>query len=216
MKHQSLVNKNIIRKIIDVIFFPLRALFIPEESKFFLTSLRNERFEKVAGFCEGRVLDVGCGRGNLFIKKYIGEDRGIGIDLYEYEGVEIVLKDFIVLPFGNDTFDTLTLIAVGGHIPKCDRDAEFKEFARVLKSGGKLIMTEGEPITQFLTHKWRKFSYLLVGKTDMDSERGMKDDEEFCMPFHDIFHYLNKPPLKFSKRIKFMWGLNNIYIAQKH
>lgn len=210
------MNKNKIRKIIDGIFFPLRALFIPEESQFFLTSLRDERFEKVAGFCEGQVLDVGCGRGNLFIKKYIGEDRGIGIDLYEYEGVEIVIKNLTGLPFGNDTFDTVTLIAVGGHIPKSERDAEFKEIARVLKSEGKLIMTEGEPITQFLTHKWRKFSYSLLKEKDMDSERGMKGDEEFCMPFDEIMFYLNRPPLKFSKRIKFMWGLNNIYIAQKH
>jgi len=208
--------KNKIRKIVNGIFFPLRALFIPEESKFFLTSLRDERFEKVAGFCEGRVLDIGCGRGNLFIKKYVGENLGTGIDVFEYEGVENVIKDLTVLPFESDTFDTVTLIAVGGHIPKGDREKEFHEFARVLKSGGKLIMTEGEPVTQFLTHKWRKFSYSLLKEKDMDSERGMKDDEEFCMPFGEIMYYLNEPPLKFSSRIKFMWGLNNIYIAQKH
>ncbi|MFA5792097.1 MAG: class I SAM-dependent methyltransferase [Candidatus Paceibacterota bacterium] len=209
------MNKNKIRKIIDGIFFPLRALFIPEESKFFLTSLRDERFEKVAGFCEGKVLDVGCGKSNLFIKNYIGTDRGVGIDVYEYEGVEIVIKDLTVLPYGNDTFDTVTLIAVGGHIPKACRDAEFREFARVVKSGGKLIMTEREPITQFLTHKWRKFSYSLVGKKDMDSERGMEDDEDYCMPKSEIMEYLNQHPLKLLRKIGFMWGLNNIYIAQK-
>ncbi len=50
---------------------------------------------------------------------------------------------------------------------------------------------------------------------NMDSERGMKNYEEFCMSFDEMIYYLNKPSLKFSKRIKFMWGLNNIYIAQK-
>lgn len=208
-------QRNLMRKIIDEIFFPVRALFIPEESKFFLTSLRDERFEKVAAFCEGRVLDVGCGKGNLFVKNHIGIDKGVGIDVFEYEGVEKVIRDLTNLPFEDEFFNTVTLIAVGGHIPKTLREKEFMEFVRVLKPGGRLIMTEGEPITQFLTHKWRKFSYSLLGEKDMDSERGMKEDEEYCMPYHEIMYYLNKPPMRFLRRVKFMWGLNNIYIAQK-
>lgn len=208
-------QRNLMRKIIDEIFFPVRALFIPEESKFFLTSLRDERFEKVAAFCEGRVLDVGCGKGNLFVKNHIGIDKGVGIDVFEYEGVEKVIRDLTNLPFEDEFFNTVTLIAVGGHIPKTLREKEFMEFVRVLKPGGRLIMTEGEPITQFLTHKWRKFSYSFLGKKDMDSERGMKEDEEYCMPYHEIMYYLNKPPMRFLRRVRFMWGLNNIYIAQK-
>jgi ubiquinone/menaquinone biosynthesis C-methylase UbiE len=119
------------------------------------------------------------------------------------------------LPFVDNTFDTVTLIAVWGHIPQHVRVGEFAEIARVLKPGGRLIMTEGEPITQTVDHLWRHFSYALLGKKDMDSERGMEDDEQYCMPLKEIIGYLNTHPLQFSLRKKFMWGLNNIYIAIK-
>jgi len=49
----------------------------------------------------------------------------------------------------------------------------------------------------------------------MDSERGMDEEEEYCMPMQELLSYLNTPPLKFKKRKRFMWGLNNIYIAEK-
>ncbi len=201
------------QKVIDTVFFPIRALFIPEESYLGLTSLRDERMEEVAKEISGYTLDIGCGRNNLFIKNFI--QNGIGIDVYEYEGVDNVVKDMTKLPFDDETFDSVTLIAVGGHIPKKDRVAEFKEIARVLKYGGKLVLTEGEPITQTIGHIYREFSYKLMGKVDMDNERGMEHDEEFCMPYDELIGYLNTPPLKFIKRRKFMWGLNNIYIAKK-
>jgi ubiquinone/menaquinone biosynthesis C-methylase UbiE len=209
------IKRNFFRIILDDLFFPVRALFLPENGNFFLTSLRDERFEQVAKYCKGRVLDVGCGRGNLFINNYIGIENGVGIDVFEYDGVENIIKDLTKLPFGDNSFDSITLIAVGGHIPKNVRSQEFSELARVLKPGGNLIMTEGEPITQFLTHKWRHFSYSLLGKKDMDTERGMEDDEEYCMPLPEIVRYLNTSPLKFIKKSKFMWGLNNIYVASK-
>ncbi len=201
------------QKVIDTVFFPIRALFIPEESYLGLTSLRDERMEEVAKEISGYTLDIGCGRNNLFIKNFI--KNGIGIDIYEYEGVDNVVKDMTKLPFDDETFDSVTLIAVGGHIPKKDRVAEFKEIARVLKYGGKLVLTEGEPITQTIGHIYREFSYKLMGKVDMDNERGMEHDEEFCMPYDELIGYLNTTPLKFIKRRKFMWGLNNIYIAKK-
>ncbi|MFA5792107.1 MAG: class I SAM-dependent methyltransferase [Candidatus Paceibacterota bacterium] len=203
-----------LKKIIDNILFPIKALFVSEESISFLTSLRDERFQKVAVFCSGKVLDIGCGRGSLFINRFIGKENGIGIDVFEYEGVENVIKDLANLPYQDNSFDTVTLIAVGGYIPRNKREMEFSEFVRVLKSGGKLIMTEGERFTQLIGHKWRRFSLSLVGRVDMDSERGM-EEEEYCMPYDEIVKYLNTSPLKLIHRKKFMWGLNNIYIAVK-
>ena len=207
--------RNAPQVIVDKLFFPFRALFIPEENRFGLTSLREERFELVAKHSTGRVLDIGCGKDNLFTKNWLDHPGSVGIDVYSYDGVEHVHKDMTNLPFSDNSFDTVTLIAVGGHIPQSARIAEFVEIARVLKPGGTLLMTEGEPITQTLDHLWRHFSYALVGKKDMDSERGMEEDEQYCMPFQEILGYLNTPPLRLVKHEKFMWGLNNIYVAKK-
>ena len=169
----------------------------------------------MAVHCRGRVLDVGCGKNNLFVKKYIGMENGVGIDVFPYEGIDLLVEDMCSLPFTDEEFDTVCLIAIGGHIPKSKRVDEFKEFARVLKPGGRLIMTEGEPVTQTLNHIWRHYSMKLVGRHRMDSERGMDEVEEYCMPFSEIMGYLNTPPLEFEERLRFQWKLNNIYMALK-
>ncbi len=200
--------------IIDNLFFPLRALFAPENSLLGLTSLRDERMEIVARQTFGKTLDIGCGPGNIFIKNWTNSDS-VGIDVFPYDGVELVHEDMTNLPFEGESFDTVTLIAVGGHIPQHLRVKEFIEISRVLRLGGKLIMTEGEPVTQTIGHLWRHFSFSLIGKKDMDTERGMMEDEQYCMPYHEILKYLNTKPLELVLHNKFMWGLNNIYVAKK-
>lgn len=202
-------------KILDTIFFPLRALFLGEQGAWGLSSIRDERMRMVARYCQGRVLDIGCGPGNLFVSKWLAGWDAVGVDVYPYEGVELVVEDMTHLPFGDEEFDTVTLIAVGGHIPRHKRAAEFQEFARVLRPGGRLLMTEGEPVTQFLRHKWLQFYLGLQGRQDMDTCRGMAEDEEYCMPRQEIFKNLNTPPLRLVARKRFMWGLNNLYIARK-
>lgn len=187
-----------------------------EEGMWGLSSLRDERFRLVARHCKGRVLDVGCGRGNLFVRDHLDAASGsIGVDVFPYDGVECVVEDPLHLPFDNASFDTITLIAVGGHIPQDKRAEEFKEVSRVLKPGGLLLFTEGEPLSQTFSHLWRHYLYKLVGKTDMDSERGMVEGEQYCMPCAEIKRYLNTSPLQLITRKKFMWGLNTLYICQK-
>lgn len=134
----SKIHPSPIEKIVNSLLFPIRALFMLDESKCGLTSLREERMRTVAKYCKGKVLDIGCGPGNLFINKFIGSKDGIGIDIYPYKGVGVIVDDMTKLPFDDCSFDTITLIAVGGHIPKSKRDAEFQEFARILKEGGFL------------------------------------------------------------------------------
>lgn len=185
------------------------------EGKLGLSSLREERMRAVAKHCRGRTLDVGCGPGNLFINDFIGAEHGLGVDVFAYPGVGAVVEDPTRMPFPDASFDTITLIAVGGHIPKSKRVAEFAELARLLSPGGRLILTEGEPVTQFLTHKWAELYGRVRGEADMDSVRGMEFDEEYCMPRQELLRYLDTPPLRFTARHRFMWGLNNVYIAEK-
>ena len=193
------------------ILFPIRLLFCSTESKFGLKSIREERMEYVNKFCFGKVLDIGCGPNNLFIKDYVGDKNGVGVDVFEYEGVKHIIKDTSKFPFKDNSFDTITLIAVGGHIPKEQRLAEFKEIARMLAPKGRLIMTEGEPISQWLYHKYLHFRY---GDEDMDSQRGGQD-EELCMPKKEIMQYFNTNGLGYEMKTRFMWGLIPVYFARK-
>jgi len=151
------VKRSKLGKIYDSIGFPIRALF-PEQSGIFgFSSLREERMRTVVSFCQGDLLDIGCGPGNIFVNHFIDSGKGLGIDVYPYDDVETVIEDIANLPFSDCTFETVTLIAVGGHIPRSKRVAEFKE----------------------------------------------------------ILSYLKTPPLKLIMKKRFMWGLNNIYVAQK-
>ena len=203
------------RRALDSAFFPLRALFMGPQGYFGLSSMKDERMLAVAEVCKGRVLDVGCGPHNLFIRDYIGSQNGVGLDVFAYEGVDFIIDDAEKLPFPDNSFDTLTLIAVGGHIPKNKRVPEFVEFARVIKPGGRIVMTEGEPMTQWMCHGWWHFLHSLVGMKDVDTERGMEEEEEYCMPRQELMSLANTPPLKLAEHRKFMWGLNNVYIIEK-
>jgi SAM-dependent methyltransferase len=198
----------------DAVCFPIRALFMGPKGYLGLSSLREERMRTVAEFCRGGVLDIGCGPHNLFIRDFIGTANGTGVDVFAYEGVPQVVDDATLLPFAESSFDTVTLIAVGGHIPKSKRAAEFHEIARVLKPGGRLVMTEGEPITQWLAHTWWHFYLGLQGKTDIDHERGMEEDEQYCMPRNELNGYLNTAPFRLVHRRPFMWRLNTVYVAE--
>jgi SAM-dependent methyltransferase len=202
------------KEIVNSIFFPYRCLMHFRGFGSFIMSMEEERMLRVAKYCKGRVLDIGCGPHNRFIKNVY--QNGIGIDFYPYEGVEFVHDDPTHLPFNDLSFETVTLIAVGGHIPKHLRKQEFKEFARILKHGGRLIMTEGEPITQYLHHKWVKIiDTIFRTNIDVDTERGMDDNEEYCLNHKEILSLFAASGLTFKKKETFQWGLNNVFLADK-
>lgn len=97
-----------------------------------------------------RVLDVGCGDGWYSSKM---ADKGAivhGIDFSERAVAFARLIDIrnvydigssTNLPYPNDFFDVVTCIQVLEHIEQEDAEASLKEFKRVLKPNGKLIIS---------------------------------------------------------------------------
>jgi ubiquinone/menaquinone biosynthesis C-methylase UbiE len=97
-----------------------------------------------------RVLDLGCGNGRLF-ELFQGRNiEYIGVDFSEKliekarekYGEHFQIADMFSLPFSDNYFDSVWSIAVFHHIPsEVLRLKTLIEVKRVLKPGGKIIMT---------------------------------------------------------------------------
>jgi len=127
-----------------------------------------------------RILDLGCGNGRLvelFQDKnieYIGIDNSqklIEIAREHHPDGNFQIFDGLKIPFPDNYFDRIFCIAVLHHIPGNQLRQEFlKEARRVLKSGGKMILS-----TWYL---WQKYTFWnlffkftlkkLIGKSPLD------------------------------------------------
>jgi len=96
---------------------------------------------------KGRILDFGCGRIPFFLRntpfneKY-GMDPHVQISVAN-GNIRLMNIDInnTVLPFGDNFFDVVTMLAVFEHIVQANLTTVLKEFGRVLKPDGRLIMT---------------------------------------------------------------------------
>ena len=108
----------------------------------------------LADHATGRLLDVGVGErphGKLFegkVSRYIGLEYppmadnlspGIWTMLERVRGIIDVWGDGGALPFRDSSFDTLMALEVLEHVPQPDQLVQ--DFVRVLKPGGKLLVT---------------------------------------------------------------------------
>ena len=204
---------------LDFITFPLRAFTIFENDRWGLSSLRTERFDYVSREVTGYCLDVGCGRQNYFIKQVL-RGKGKGIDVFPYEGLEAenIVQDITHFPFDDGMFTNVTFIANINHVPKPKRDIELKEAYRVMQPEGKIIVTMGSAIAEILVHKvvWLS-DKLFKTNVDMDTERGMEEEEEYYLTDKEIRERLKRAGFKDIKKKYFFtqWGLNHLFIGVK-
>ena len=168
-------------------------------------ALLDKRIKTVLPHIEGYLLDIGCGTNEL-VKNYSG--KGLGVDVYQWGNVDIVVKDTSKLPFDKQTFDSITIIAALNHIP--NRKEVLKEAKRVLKEDGNLIVTMIPPKISRVWHGIRK-------PWDADqSERGMKEGEVYGMSENDLENLLSDTGFEVKIKKKFMLGINNLTIATKN
>lgn len=165
--------------------------------------LLNSRVKNVLPHIKGRLLDIGCGT-NVLVKKY---GNGIGVDVYDFGGADMVVKDSSKLPFTDNEFDTITIIAALNHIP--NRLEVIQEANRLLKNDGLLIITMIPP-------KISKLWHLLRSPWDIDQhERKMKEGEVYGISKGDLMHLVEKNNFTLKKTKNFMLGVNTLYIFEK-
>lgn len=107
------------------------------------------------------VLDVGCGTSAKFLKTIAPRiKQGFGVDFKvddaKFSNIETRrLKLEYALPFEDDSFDVVTMLAVLEHIEH--EQAILQEIYRVLKPGGRLVLTVpsvwAKPVLEFLSYR---------------------------------------------------------------
>ena len=125
-----------------------------------------------------RILDLGCGNGRLFEvfkdKKvdYIGVDNSPRLiaQAKEKYGDYFKVADILILPFSDNYFDSIWAIAVFHHIPSKElRLKALKEMKRILKRGGRVIMTCWNLYQRRYLKLLLKFTfYKILGKSKLD------------------------------------------------
>jgi len=159
------------------------------------------------------VCDVGCGRQALFLKKIAGLIKygfGFDKDVENYKNSKLELKKLQIssfLPLKNEVVDVVTLLAVLEHLE--NPQEILKESFRILKNGGRLILTTptppAKPLLEFLAFKLK-----------IIDQKEIKDHKNYFWP-SEIRKYLVLAGFKEENiSIKpFEFGLNQIVIAKK-
>lgn len=98
-----------------------------------------------------RLLDAGCGPGTPVLRRLCNETTGFGLDFSREQltiaaetvpTARLVHGDMTNLPIQNDTFDAVTAYNALIHVPLSDHQTVLDEFARVLRSGGCVLLSE--------------------------------------------------------------------------
>lgn len=173
------------------------------------------RFRKVKRHIskESVVCDIGCGSEAYFLKNILGLIKcGVGLDkdIKEYKDSKIELKNLEVfenIPLEGEKFDVITIMAVLEHL---DYPQEvLKESFRLLKKGGKLIVTTPTPLSKPILEA-------LAFKLGLINKESIQEHKNYFWP-KDIKKMLLESGFKEGniKNYFFEIFLNNFIIAQK-
>ena len=99
-----------------------------------------------------RVLDAGCGQGTPVLRRVDAAATGIGIDFSRRQlglaaanvpGAPLLQADVTQLPLADDGIDAIVAFHTLIHVPTEDQRAAITEFSRILRPGGRLLLSEG-------------------------------------------------------------------------
>ncbi len=164
---------------------------------------------------EGRVLDIGCGTIPTFLlkvqfKEKFGLDSSLKKDEYN-ENINLALFDIKKgepLPFNDDFFNVVVMLAVLEHLESDKVEFILGEVKRVLKKGGRFILTTPSPWADGLLKLMSKLR--LVSPDEIKDHKG-KDN------YYRIMDNLQRIGFKQAdiRKGSFEFFLNNWVYADK-
>lgn len=196
-------RKGLFREVWDFIGIPFRLVLFDQAwlPKFGWTTLEEERLRAVIPHLRGRLLDIGAGT-NTLVHLY---GNGVGVDIHEWGGGALVVEDSSNLPFEAACFDTITLIACLNHIPY--RTAVLREARRLLKQGGRLIITMIDPVLGAIGHALWWYSE--------DKKRGgMVEGETGGMWKKEIISLCHSAGFRLNCHRRFLLGMNQLFVFE--
>jgi SAM-dependent methyltransferase len=163
-------------------------------------ALAKRRVRAVLPYVRGRLLDVGCGFNNL-VRVYM---NGVGVDVHPWPGADVIVTDTAALQWEPQSFDTVTIIAALNHIP--NRAAVLNECRRVLRPGGRIVITMLTPRTSRIWH-WLRAPW------DADQrQRGMRPGEVYGFTCAQLLELFGQAGFRLLSQQPFMLGLNRVYV----
>lgn len=181
---------------------------------FFDKFFYRKRFKKIVKYIpkDSVICDLGCGKEAYFLKNIANSiKRGIGLDakVENYKNSKLELRRFEIektLPLENESCDIITMAAVVEHL--LYPQEVLNESSRILKNGGRLILTTPTPISKPILE--------ILAKLRLIDKNEIRDHKNYFWP-----KAIKKMLLKsgFSeeniKNYFFEFFLNNLIIAQK-
>jgi ubiquinone/menaquinone biosynthesis C-methylase UbiE len=110
-----------------------------------------------------RILDAGCGQGTPVLRRLCDEATTVGVDFSreqlriaaeDVSTARLVHGDMTHLPIQDNVFDAVTAFNSLIHIPLSDHPTVIEEFARVLRPGGTVLLSEAPQETERTNSNW--------------------------------------------------------------
>lgn len=122
----------------------------------------------------GRVLDIGCGSSPCFLiktefKEKYGVDPVLGRPKLKGVNLKALRFDGKKLPYKNDYFNVVTMLAVFEHIEEQELQILIKEIKRVLAKDGLFIMTTPSPWSSLILKIMERLN--LISKEEIDEHK---------------------------------------------
>ena len=156
-----------------------------------------------------RVLDVGCADGALFSVLSDRISGGVGIDPDAAPGTP---RDGVRIGPGlfpadapDERFDVITMLAVVEHLPLAAHAATGTAVARLLRPGGRLVITVPEPAVDRIVDRLARLR--LADGMSLHEHHGFSTEE--------TARIFEPHGLRLVTHRRFQLGLNNLFVFER-